>query len=126
MVQKIICRHGEEVLVDDEHYHMLNAREWKLDREGYPKASIQGVTTRMHNVICPPRPGYDVDHKNENKLDNRLENLEYLTKVEHTQKSMRTRAERNPGGRLKQQIEYGYLDPAEVAEAARRMLKGEG
>jgi hypothetical protein len=33
----------------------------------------------LHNVILPPRKGYYVDHINGNRLDNRPENLRYVT-----------------------------------------------
>lgn len=70
---------GRVALLDDEDRH-LAARSWHLDSEGYP---ADGRRVRLHRAVlgAPPQPGLVVDHRNENKLDCRRENLEWVPQL---------------------------------------------
>jgi HNH endonuclease len=68
--------------------------------------SVNGVRTACyaHRLIAltflgPPAPGMQVNHRNRNKQDNRLSNLEYKTPKEHSQHTRSTgyRAARGEG-----------------------------
>lgn len=61
-------------------------RIYKYKNELYPMLSIGHKKYRIHNVILERKKGFHVHHKNENVLDNRLENLEYVTPKEHIYK----------------------------------------
>lgn len=59
-----------------------------IDAYGYQRVSINGkphavhrLVWRLHNGAIPK--GYEIHHRNEDKLDNRIENLELVSKVEH-------------------------------------------
>lgn len=41
----------------------------------YAIAKIRGRSVHLQNLILPPAPGYFVDHKNFNALDNRRDDL---------------------------------------------------
>ena len=72
----------EIALFDTEDLEKVNKVNWHLNRSGY---ACNGKGIPMHKIILT-----DVDsdmvvhHKNENKLDNRKENLIVLSRKEHT------------------------------------------
>ena len=70
-----------------------------LDHRGYPLVNLhrdgKGKTTRVHRIVAQnfidnPLNNKTVNHKNGNKLDNRVENLEWMTYKENSQHSFRT------------------------------------
>ena len=52
--------------------------------KGRPIFRRMGVHCIMAHTFYGYKPGYDVHHKDENKLNNSLSNLMYLTKAEHS------------------------------------------
>lgn len=104
---KIGSRDGVYVLVDTRFYATLNRYTWSLNNYGYAQTNFkcehidnrsgystvqlhQMVLTLSHELpdvcLCDTsyllfRPKVEINHKNANKLDCRLENLEYETKA---------------------------------------------
>jgi hypothetical protein len=74
---------GQVVLVDDDIFDELNIRSWQLNNSGYPsrteRVNGRAYILFMHHVIMPKIEGLQIDHINRNKLDNRRENLRYVT-----------------------------------------------
>ena len=72
------------VIMDDKDKHLLTKHNWYLHGTGYLRVNkvINGkhVTLHLHHEVLPKKDGYDVDHINTNKLDNRSCNLRYATK----------------------------------------------
>lgn len=71
------CKLKAEILVDEEFYPLLSRKNWGI-HSGYATCHItSGVNHRifMHHLILGREGNYVIDHINQNKLDNRLENL---------------------------------------------------
>ena len=70
--------------------HRLGGRTFGCcDGEGYMRAQVAGKLRRVHRLVAetflpPALPGQiEVNHKNFNKSDNRVENLEWVTPPEN-------------------------------------------
>lgn len=74
-----------EALVDSEDFDRIAAHPWCL-RWGYARRHVKQADGKwrpihMHReIIGEPPPGMTVDHVNRNPLDNRRENLRFVTK----------------------------------------------
>ena len=88
-MKKIKLSKGYETLVDNEDFEWLNQWKWHLNDGGYALRSIYiklaiGKYTskhiRMHREINKTPQGFDTDHINRNKLDNRRANLRTVTR----------------------------------------------
>lgn len=75
-------------IVDDEDFNELNKRKWSAAkgcnvyyavRTSHPTPK----TILMHRVIMNAKKGDEIDHKNNDGLDNRKENLRFCTKSEN-------------------------------------------
>lgn len=68
----------KSALVDDEDFDLINQHKWFWTRNkwgGYAGRRREGKTILMHRVIMNASKGVEVDHKNNNGLDNRRTNL---------------------------------------------------
>lgn len=74
---------GVEAIVDDEDYLYLTSFYWHIDGKGYVRRNDNTTnprsTIRMHQQVLPPKEGFQIDHINRNKLDNRKCNLRHVT-----------------------------------------------
>lgn len=81
-------------IVDSKYEYLLGSHTWSKDDNGYPTAGIKWngkwSPKRMHIVIICTELGITgipdgsvIHHKNENKWDNRIENLEVMSRAEH-------------------------------------------
>jgi hypothetical protein len=62
----------------------LEVHQWSLSGDGYPMTYIKGKFIKLHHIVVgkPPK-GKVTDHINRNKLDNRKENLRFVTQKEN-------------------------------------------
>lgn len=68
---KIILRNdNNKYAIIDKDYVWLEKYKWSKTPHGYVKSTIKGKPTYMHHLALPSKKGWDVDHKNRNKLDN--------------------------------------------------------
>jgi hypothetical protein len=83
---------GKEVLVDNRMTYVLGFTEgrvesWRINSRGYAQGWVEGRTQLLHRLIAA-EAGLDVsqqiDHRNGNKLDNRLENLRPANQAENS------------------------------------------
>jgi hypothetical protein len=73
-------------LVDDDTYERFRWRQWTVSPQGY--AVSKGEL--LHRLIMAPVPlGFEVDHVNQDTLDNRRENLRLATRAQNTTNGVR-------------------------------------
>ena len=71
---------GVLVKVDDADFEWLVQYKWSIISSGYAMANINGKPTLMHRLINNTPQGFDTDHINMDKLDNRRVNLRVATR----------------------------------------------
>ena len=70
---------GEEVLVDAEDFERVSQHKWQIHPKGYAKGRLQ----YMHRFIMNAPKNMQIDHINDNKLDNRKSNLRLCTNAQN-------------------------------------------
>ena len=76
-----------EILVDAEMLEKVMVRKWCMGTGGYPVASFESKVVPLHDYVMAqyfdekPKGCY-VDHINQDKLDNRIANLRFVTPQE--------------------------------------------
>lgn len=86
MIELTVVGASAPALIDDSMGHLLGYR-WRLHKDGYVYRKVHGKRIYLHHVVMPGDryPEYVRDHINRNRLDNRSENLRWLTLAESTQ-----------------------------------------
>ena len=77
----------------DGKIYRLKKTGWKecgSNRKGYLQFSLHGKTVRNHryiyeHVFGPIPDGYEINHKNHQRHDNRIDNMELVTRSQNTQ-----------------------------------------
>lgn len=80
---KIDTVSGEQVLVSDEDFGVINGSSLHLDNKGYVKIHHGRNWSKLHRVLTNCPDNLEVDHINGDKLDNRRENLRICTRSEN-------------------------------------------
>lgn len=86
--QEIPLTRGLVALIDTEDYHLVVGLKWHALANGYAAHTTREGSPRslrMHHLVLPRKPGFDVDHVNGNRADNRRVNLRYLSKSANAQ-----------------------------------------
>lgn len=83
MTREIKLTHGYVTLVDDDDYEWLSRFNWHVEiMRGRPYARTSGGEASgmcMQRFIMGDPQGFEVDHRNNNSLDNRRGNLRLAT-----------------------------------------------
>lgn len=66
-------------LVSKPDMHLIEKHSFCINSAGYFVANIKGKVQTLHSLILGKMDGKEIDHKNGNKLDNRRENLHFVT-----------------------------------------------
>jgi hypothetical protein len=75
---------GKETIVDDDDFEYLSQFNWYCDNKGYACRGFQRhKKIFMHRVVNVTPTGFETDHINRNKLDNRKCNLRSCTNTEN-------------------------------------------
>jgi hypothetical protein len=87
---------GEKIIVSLEDAEKAGAHTWCISKDGYPVATINRKTTKLHHYLLGTTPSSMIDHKNGNKLDNCRENLRFASFSENAS-NMRMRKDNTSG-----------------------------
>ena len=75
---------GKYAIVDDEDFEYLNQWKWSCAKgTRYAASRINNKIVYMHRLLMNPSKGKQIDHINNNGLDNRRENLRIATDSEN-------------------------------------------
>lgn len=95
----VICKNGEEILIDKCDFEKLKLHSWCISKTGYPVANIEGKTTKLHRYLLNlTDPDVVVDHKNHNPLDNRRFNIRICTQRENSMNQSGNKGRKLPVG----------------------------
>jgi len=70
---------GSAFLFDEIDLPLIQAHSWHKGKRGYPATHVRGKTVVLHRLLFPDAAGYEVDHINGDKMDNRRINLRLCT-----------------------------------------------
>ncbi len=107
-MKEVLLTKGQKCLVDDEDYDVVSRHKWKAvwctdryyagrtvkspsESDGISKGGI----LLMHRFIMGAKKGQEIDHRNNNSLDNRRENLRFCTSSQNRANCM------GPNGEVK-------------------------
>jgi len=82
--KRIGLSRGASAVVDADDYEYLAQFNWHLSDQGYALGTINKKRVRMHRIVNDTPDGFETDHINRNKLDNRRSNLRTATRSENT------------------------------------------
>ena len=83
-VLEITAKNGTVFLADAEDAEKLQRYSWCVSKSGYAVARIDGRVVRMHRFIMGiDSPDIIIDHKNNNKCDNRKSNLRICSSADN-------------------------------------------
>lgn len=83
-MKEIQLTQGKVALVDDEDYEYLMQWRWHLTAGAYAARDIENKKViYMHRFLMNAQKGQEIDHINQNKLDNRKSNLRACTRAEN-------------------------------------------
>lgn len=125
-MKQIPLTKGQFAIVDDDKYEWLNQWKWQADK--VPYGTYRAVRTDftsgkkrkiyMHRQILGTPVGTEVDHKNHNTLDNRIQNIRNCTHAQNKQNSkpLKNKSSKykgvhlyKPNGKWEVQIHFGKL-----------------
>lgn len=83
---------GDYMILDDDDYKKFGHLKFRKNTSGYADVWFQKKNTRAHILFIGKKTGYEIDHINNNRLDNRRANLRHVTR---SQNRMNMRLYRN-------------------------------
>lgn len=83
-IVKVTLRTGEYMVCDLEDWNYLKFYGWRLGSTGYAQTRVDGKNLKFHVEVMGRKTGFVIDHINRNRLDNRKENLRFVTQEVNT------------------------------------------
>jgi hypothetical protein len=80
---------GGIALIDESHANLVQIFNWHKTPSGYASTSIKGKKILMHRLLMGAKRCDIVDHINGDRLDNRMENLRFVTRGQNAQNAKR-------------------------------------
>lgn len=77
---KIPLTQNRVALIDDNDYSKISQHKWCVSKHRntcYAQAWINGKSIKMHQFIMGKRKGREIDHRNNDGLDNRRSNMRF-------------------------------------------------
>ncbi len=79
----ILSSNNQLIIVDEISLNTLNRWSWRINRNGYAVRNTTSKQISIHEQIMGKRVGFEIDHINQNKLDNSAENLRFVTRSQN-------------------------------------------
>lgn len=77
--------------IDDEDYDFVSQHAWCRSCSGYIVGWVRGKTRRLHRVLMNTPDGFDTDHIDGNRMNNKKSNLRICTHSENVYNSSPSR-----------------------------------
>ncbi len=79
----IMSSNGKPILVDEEVFGWASKLGWHVRGDGYVSGRVMGRKVLLHRAILDAPTGLEVDHINQDRLDNRRSNLRLCTRSQN-------------------------------------------
>lgn len=73
------------ILYSEEDHELISPYHWSISKSGYAYTCINGSQILMHRLVMKATINVPVDHINNNRIDNRRENLRLTNAVQNSQ-----------------------------------------
>lgn len=70
-----------ETFLNDHTYYNVTKYKWSFSSGRYVNGVVNGKVVRLHAYLMGDKPGHVIDHINNIKHDNRIENLRFVTRT---------------------------------------------
>ena len=84
-IAKVYFRNCDDYFLCDtaDLHYLVDYHTWFKNNDGYARACIDNKLVKAHTYLLGRREGMEIDHRNRNKLDNRRENLRFVSHIEN-------------------------------------------
>lgn len=79
---KVVSANNFEVLIDKEDFILFKSIKWFV-AGGYLKAKVKNKTKYFHREVMKAGPSQEIDHIDQNKLNNKKSNLRFCLRTEN-------------------------------------------